>query len=106
MSGSFPGRAAAGDARSGGSAQRARLVAEGGRGAGRGDNYPRTEVLKKGGGVLVNTLRGKVVDEEAMIRVLEDGHCLVVVLSSKEANPRRVPGWIKTVPAGDWEYGS
>lgn len=29
--------------------------------------------LKKGG-VLVNTARGKVIDEEAMIRALEDGH--------------------------------
>jgi phosphoglycerate dehydrogenase-like enzyme len=28
----------------------------------------------KKGGIIVNTARGKVVDEEAMIRALEDGH--------------------------------
>ena len=37
--------------------------------------------LRKGA-IIVNTARGKVIDEDAMIRALEDGHvCLPVILS-------------------------
>lgn len=36
-----------------------------------GEKYIRA--LKKGA-IIVNTARGKVIDEEAMIRALEDGH--------------------------------
>ncbi|KAF7982253.1 hypothetical protein HWV62_29483 [Athelia sp. TMB] len=47
--------------------------------------------LKKGG-ILVNTARGKVVDEEAMIRALEDGHlasaALDVYPDEPAVNPR------------------
>jgi lactate dehydrogenase-like 2-hydroxyacid dehydrogenase len=32
--------------------------------------------LLKSGAVLINTVRGKIVDEEAMIRALEDGHVI------------------------------
>lgn len=45
--------------------------------------------LKKGA-VIVNTARGKVIDEEALIRALEDGHVrLFLPLSS-----RPLPRWL------------
>lgn len=37
--------------------------------------------LLKKGSVVVNTARGKVIDEEAMIRALEDGHVRAIHLS-------------------------
>jgi len=36
-----------------------------------GEKWIRT---LKPGAIIVNTARGKVIDEEAMIRALEDGH--------------------------------
>jgi hypothetical protein len=30
--------------------------------------------LMKPGAIIINTARGKIIDEEAMIRALEDGH--------------------------------
>lgn len=38
--------------------------------------------LLKKGGVIINTARGKVIDEEAMIRALEDGHVRVLSILS------------------------
>ena len=38
--------------------------------------------LMKKGSVIVNTARGKVIDEEAMIRALEDGHVSSLWLDS------------------------
>jgi len=47
--------------------------------------------LKKGS-VIINTARGKVIDEEAMIRALEDGHLASVGLdvfpNEPQVNPR------------------
>ncbi|KAF7321567.1 putative 2-hydroxyacid dehydrogenase UNK4.10 [Mycena kentingensis (nom. inval.)] len=48
--------------------------------------------LLKPGSVIVNTARGKVIDEDAMIRALEDGHLASVGLdvypNEPEVNPR------------------
>jgi lactate dehydrogenase-like 2-hydroxyacid dehydrogenase len=35
----------------------------------------------KPGGVIINTARGKIIDEEAMLRALEDGHVSLKILS-------------------------
>jgi len=47
--------------------------------------------LKKGS-IIINTARGKVIDEEAMIRALEDGHLASVGLdvypNEPQVNPR------------------
>ncbi|ESK93640.1 2-hydroxyacid dehydrogenase [Moniliophthora roreri MCA 2997] len=54
-----------------------------------GEKWIRT--LKKGA-IIINTARGKVIDEEAMIRALEDGHLgsvgLDVFPNEPEVNPR------------------
>ncbi|KAF9039459.1 hypothetical protein BDZ89DRAFT_1060906 [Hymenopellis radicata] len=54
-----------------------------------GEKYIRA--MKKGA-IIVNTARGKVIDEEAMIRALEDGHLgsvgLDVFPNEPEVNPR------------------
>ncbi|KAK7057527.1 putative 2-hydroxyacid dehydrogenase UNK4.10 [Favolaschia claudopus] len=54
-----------------------------------GENMIRK--LKKGS-IIINTARGKVIDEEAMIRALEDGHLASVGLdvfpNEPEVNPR------------------
>ncbi|TFK74026.1 2-hydroxyacid dehydrogenase [Pluteus cervinus] len=46
----------------------------------------------KPGGIIINTARGKVIDEEAMIRALEDGHLASVGLdvfpNEPEVNPK------------------
>ena len=48
--------------------------------------------LMKPGSIIINTARGKVIDEEAMIRALEDGHLASVGLdvfpNEPEVNPR------------------
>ncbi|KAG6381915.1 hypothetical protein JVT61DRAFT_536 [Boletus reticuloceps] len=52
----------------------------------------REETGMKRGSIIVNTARGKVVDEEAMIRALEDGHLSAVGLdvypNEPNVNPR------------------
>ncbi|KAJ6497725.1 hypothetical protein C8R45DRAFT_137387 [Mycena sanguinolenta] len=54
-----------------------------------GENWIRK--LKKGA-IIINTARGKVIDEDAMIRALEDGHLASVGLdvypNEPEVNPR------------------
>ncbi|CAK5282411.1 unnamed protein product, partial [Mycena citricolor] len=54
-----------------------------------GEKWIRT--LKRGA-IIINTARGKVIDEEAMIRALEDGHLAAVGLdvfpNEPEVNPR------------------
>ncbi|KAF7362194.1 2-hydroxyacid dehydrogenase [Mycena venus] len=54
-----------------------------------GENWIRK--LKKGS-IIINTARGKVIDEDAMIRALEDGHLASVGLdvypNEPEVNPR------------------
>ncbi|KAJ3534171.1 hypothetical protein NM688_g7176 [Phlebia brevispora] len=54
-------------------------------------NEKMIRTLKKGS-IIINTARGKVIDEEAMIRALEDGHLAAVGLdvypNEPQVNPR------------------
>jgi glyoxylate reductase len=57
------------------------------------EHFVNDKVIRKmkKGSILINTARGKVVDEEAMIRALEDGHLAAIGLDVYPEEPKVNP---------------